>query len=273
MANNIETSPSEAAGPLSCSRIVETESITEETTTTTTTTSGTETVNVTVTKIRTRTTKTTETTSQQPTSPLSSAHVFSYSPAPSLAGGQTLASNSSATPTRVRAALPHTPIRSPPLLSEKSRVPASNNAPKAASSVPTPPRVPPTPKYRSAQPIHPNNIKLPTTPVNEFYVVVVGQEPGIFYSWNDAAARVLGVSKNVHFKCSTFQEALRRYKDAYYCNEVKCVPNPGTRYHSQGALGTTASSRSTPCEESSSDVEYWRNVDDLSEEISKIRVT
>ncbi|KAI6020773.1 hypothetical protein BKA83DRAFT_4126712 [Pisolithus microcarpus] len=52
------------------------------------------------------------------------------------------------------------------------------------------------PKYHSAHPIHPNNIKLPTTPINEFYVVVIGQELGIFYSWNNAAARVpSGISK------------------------------------------------------------------------------
>ncbi|KAI5983047.1 hypothetical protein EDD15DRAFT_2152027, partial [Pisolithus albus] len=79
----------------------------------------------------------------------------------------------------------------------------------------------------------PDNIKPPTIPVNEFYVVIVGQETGIFYSWRDAAARVLGVSKNIHFKCATFQEALRRYKNAYDCNEVQCVPNPGTQFYSQ----------------------------------------
>ncbi|KAI6008026.1 hypothetical protein EDC04DRAFT_2532577, partial [Pisolithus marmoratus] len=79
----------------------------------------------------------------------------------------------------------------------------------------------------------PDSIKPPTTPINEFYVVIIGQEPGIFYSWNDAAARVLDVSKNVHFKCSTFQEALQHYKDAYYCNEVKCVAILGMHFYNQ----------------------------------------
>ncbi|KAI6038117.1 hypothetical protein EDC04DRAFT_2570339, partial [Pisolithus marmoratus] len=118
----------------------------------------------------------------------------------------------------------------------------------------------------------PNNIKPPTTPINEFYVVIVGQELGIFYSWNDAATRVLGVSKNVHFKCSTFQEALQCYKDAYHCNEVKCMAIPGMHFYSQGTLSTASSPHLTPCEESASDMEYWRNVDNLSEEISKIHV-
>ncbi|KAI5997562.1 hypothetical protein EDD15DRAFT_2410951 [Pisolithus albus] len=117
------------------------------------------------------------------------------------------------------------------------------------------------PKHRPAQPIHPDDIELPTTPANEFYVVIVGQEPGIFYNWNDAASRVLGVSKNIHFKCATFQEALQRYKDAYYGNEVKCVPNPGTRFLSQSMLNTSSSSRSPPFEESASDVEYWKEVE------------
>ncbi|KAI5984421.1 hypothetical protein EDD15DRAFT_2177252, partial [Pisolithus albus] len=117
----------------------------------------------------------------------------------------------------------------------------------------------------------PDDIELPTTPVHEFYVVIVGQEQGIFYNWNDAAARVLGVSKNIHFKCASFQEALQRYKDAYYSNEVKCVPNPGTRFLSQTTL-YASSSPSVTFEESASDVEYWKNVDDLSEEMSNIHV-
>ncbi|KAI6018969.1 hypothetical protein BKA83DRAFT_4127533 [Pisolithus microcarpus] len=122
-------------------------------------------------------------------------------------------------------------------------------------AVPT--RSPRTPKHHPVRPIHPDDIKIPTTPINEFYVVIVGQEPGIFYNWNDAAARVLGVSKNIHFKCTTFQDALQRYKSAYYSNEVKCVPNPGTRFLTQ---------------ESASDVEYWRDMVDLSEEMSNVCV-
>ncbi|KAI6018972.1 hypothetical protein BKA83DRAFT_4057647 [Pisolithus microcarpus] len=137
-------------------------------------------------------------------------------------------------------------------------------------AVPT--RSPRTPKHHPVRPIHPDDIKIPTTPINEFYVVIVGQEPGIFYNWNDAAARVLGVSKNIHFKCTTFQDALQRYKSAYYSNEVKCVPNPGTRFLTQGTLDAPRSSRSTPCEESASDVEYWRDMVDLSEEMSNVCV-
>ncbi|KAI6006890.1 hypothetical protein EDD15DRAFT_2190565 [Pisolithus albus] len=79
----------------------------------------------------------------------------------------------------------------------------------------------------------------------------------LLFLQNDAAARVLGVSKNIHFKCATFQEALQRYRNAYYSNEVRCVPNLGTRFLTQ---------------ESASDLEYWRHVDDLSEEMSNVRV-
>ncbi|KAI5999677.1 hypothetical protein EDD15DRAFT_2193708 [Pisolithus albus] len=123
--------------------------------------------------------------------------------------------------------------------------------------VAVPARSPRMSKHLPVRPIHPDDIELPATPVNEFFVVIVGQEPGIFYSWNDAAARVLGVSKNIHFKCATFQEALQRNRNAYYSNEVRCVPNPGTRFLTQ---------------ESASDLEYWRHVDDLSEEMSNVRV-
>ncbi|KAI6015898.1 hypothetical protein BKA83DRAFT_4546725 [Pisolithus microcarpus] len=239
--SNIADMPLGAAGASSrTTETSETETVTEETTTTTTTRSGTETVNVTVTKLRTRTTKVTETTSQQPALP-PSAHVHNYSPALSLVSGQNRASDSSPVPSvRDRAAAPPS-AKSSELTPGKSRVPA-------------------------------NDIKIPTTPVNEFYVVIIGQEPGIFYNWNDAAARVLGVSKNIHFKCTTFQDALQRYKSAYYSNEVKCVPNPGMRFLTQGTLDAPRSSRSTPCEESASDVEYWRDMVDLSEEMSNVCV-
>ncbi|KAI5982015.1 hypothetical protein EDD15DRAFT_2203342 [Pisolithus albus] len=158
------------------------------------------------------------------------------------------------------------------LMSRRPSVPTSRNAPKTGTTATTPTRSSCTPKHRPAQPIHPDDIELPSIPVNEFYVVIVGQEPGIFYNWNDAAARVLGVSKNIHFKCATFQEALRRYKDAYYCNEVKCVPNPGMHFLSQSTSNASSSSRSPPFEESASDVEYWKEVVDLSEEMSNIHV-
>ncbi|KAI6134292.1 hypothetical protein EDD17DRAFT_1495176 [Pisolithus thermaeus] len=127
------------------------------------------------------------------------------------------------------------------------------------------------PKHHPAQLIHPDDIELPTTPVHEFYVVIVGQEPGIFCNWNDAAERVLGVSKNIHFKCASFQEALQHYKDAYYSNEVKCVPNLGMHFLSQTTL-YASSSPSVPFEELTLDMEYWKNVDDLSEEMSNIHV-
>ncbi|KAI6111209.1 hypothetical protein F5141DRAFT_1003494, partial [Pisolithus sp. B1] len=105
-----------------------------------------------------------------------------------------------------------------------------------------------------------------------FYVIIIGQEPGIFFNWNDAAARVLSVSKNIHFKCATFQEALQCYRDAYYSNEVKCVPNPGTRFLTQGTLDMSSSSCPTLCKESASNVEYWRHMADLSEEMSNVHV-
>ncbi|KAI5982467.1 hypothetical protein EDD15DRAFT_2377760 [Pisolithus albus] len=254
---------------------VETETI-EETTTTTTTTSGMETVNVTVTKVRTRTTKITEITPRQPALLLSSPRVHDSSLARSSVSGQNRPSDSSATPTHIRAVMPqsssHTSAKSSQSVSGRPCVPASRNTPKTGTFATTPTRSSRMPKHRPAQPIHPDNIELPTTPANEFYVVIVGQEPGIFYNWNDAASRVLGVSKNIHFKCATFQEALQRYKDAYYGNEVKCVPNPGTRFLSQSMLNTSSSSRSPPFEESASDVEYWKEVDDLSEVMSNIHV-
>ncbi|KAI6010154.1 hypothetical protein PISMIDRAFT_118732, partial [Pisolithus microcarpus 441] len=109
-----------------------------------------------------------------------------HSPAPSQASGKNPASISSATPTRVRAVVAQTPSRSsatPQSIFRKSSAPPGRNALQTTSSVATPTRSPPEIKCRSVQPIHPDNIKPPTTPVNEFYVVIVGQETGIFYNW------------------------------------------------------------------------------------------
>ncbi|KAI6125685.1 hypothetical protein EDD16DRAFT_1703174 [Pisolithus croceorrhizus] len=246
---------------------VETETLTKETTTTMTTSSGTETVNVTVTKLCTRTTKITEITSQQPALLSSPAHVCNYSLPLSLVSRRNRASDSSPVPS-----VSPPSAKSSQSTPRKSRVPASKNTLQTASSVAVPTRSPRMPKYHPVRPIHPDDIELPATPINKFYIVIIGQEPGIFFNWNDAAARVLSVSKNIHFKCATFQEALQRYRDAYYSNEVKCVPNLGTHFLTQGTLDASGSSRSTPCKESASDVEYWRHVDDLSEEMSNVHV-
>ncbi|KAI6109941.1 hypothetical protein F5141DRAFT_1215402 [Pisolithus sp. B1] len=238
-------------------------------------TSGTETVNVMVTKVCTCTTKIMEITPWQPALLLSSPSIHDSSPACSSVSSQNQASNSSATPTHVQAVVPqtssHTSSKSSQPVSRRPGMPANRNAPKTGTFATTPTKSSHTPKHRPAQPIHPDDIELPTTPVNEFYMVIAGQEPGIFYNWNDAAARVLGVSKNIHFKCASFQEALQCYKDAYYSNEVKCVPNPGMHFLSQSTL-TASSSHSIPLEESVSDIEYWKDMIDLSEEMSNINV-
>ncbi|KAI6135981.1 hypothetical protein F5141DRAFT_980450, partial [Pisolithus sp. B1] len=53
-----------------------------------------------------------------------------------------------------------------------------------------------------------------------FYLVIVGQEVSIFYTWKDAALQVLEISGAVYYKCKTFQQALANYTAAYNNGEL-----------------------------------------------------
>ncbi|KAF8842046.1 hypothetical protein BDN67DRAFT_859466, partial [Paxillus ammoniavirescens] len=64
---------------------------------------------------------------------------------------------------------------------------------------------------------HPNTFhKLDVKDVHRFYVIVVGQEVGIFF---DCGA--------TYKKHATFQEAFEHYCRAYACGELRAVPTPG----------------------------------------------
>ncbi|KAI6097336.1 hypothetical protein EDD16DRAFT_1522539 [Pisolithus croceorrhizus] len=209
---------SEATGALPHStKTVETETIKE--TTTTTMTSGTEMVNVTVMKI-------TEIIPWQSALLLSSPSIHNSSPIHSSVSGQNQASDSSTTPTHVQAVVPqtlsHTSSKSSQLVSGRPGMPTNRNAPKTGAFAMTPTKSSCMPKHCPAQPIHPNDIELPTTPVNKFYMVIAGQELGIFYD----------------------------------CQSML----------------TASSSHSIPLEESASDMEYWKDMIDLSEEMSNINL-
>ncbi|KAI6041992.1 hypothetical protein EDC04DRAFT_3109288 [Pisolithus marmoratus] len=60
-----------------------------------------------------------------------------------------------------------------------------------------------------------------------FYLVIIGQEVGIFYTWKDAALQVLDISGVVHYKCKTFQQALADYTATHRKGELCAIPTPG----------------------------------------------
>ncbi|KAI5989485.1 hypothetical protein EDD15DRAFT_2151392, partial [Pisolithus albus] len=74
---------------------------------------------------------------------------------------------------------------------------------------------------------HPSDLPRPTSTPEGFYLVIVGQEVGIFYTWKDAALRVLEISGAVYYKCRTFQRALANYTAAYNKGELRAIPKPG----------------------------------------------
>ncbi|KAI5999232.1 hypothetical protein EDD15DRAFT_2134288, partial [Pisolithus albus] len=96
-----------------------------------------------------------------------------------------------------------------------------------------------------------------------YYLVIVGQEVGIFYMWKDAALRVLEISGAVYYKCRTFQQALASYMAAYNKGELRAIPNPG------GPFWPTAVRTPSPVL-SEGEQSYWAEVDDLTDVLSQV---
>ncbi|KIM58060.1 hypothetical protein SCLCIDRAFT_88281, partial [Scleroderma citrinum Foug A] len=74
---------------------------------------------------------------------------------------------------------------------------------------------------------HPLDLAHPTSPVEGYYLVIVGQEISIYYTWKDTAMRVLNISGTIYYKCKTFQRALADYTAAYNKGELRAIPTPG----------------------------------------------
>ncbi|KAI5986551.1 hypothetical protein EDC04DRAFT_2615050 [Pisolithus marmoratus] len=77
---------------------------------------------------------------------------------------------------------------------------------------------PTKPTSMSIPPIpHPSCILLPksNTAVQGYYVIMVGQEVGIFYTWPDVAVQMNNISGNTHKQCKSFSEALKLYMWMY----------------------------------------------------------
>lgn len=109
-----------------------------------------------------------------------------------------------------------TTLRSPRKCSPSATITGSTTTPPSASSTPQstpksqsgsafPPSVPHVSTSHSSVIPHPSDVPQPTSPPEGFYLIIVGQEVGIFYTWKDAALRVLDISGAVHYKCKTFQ--------------------------------------------------------------------
>ncbi|KAI6018450.1 hypothetical protein BKA83DRAFT_4057836 [Pisolithus microcarpus] len=112
---------------------------------------------------------------------------------------------------------------------------------------------------------HPSDVPRPTSMPEGFYLIIVGQEVGIFYTWKDAALRVLEISGAVYYKCKTFQQALADYMAAYNKGELHAIPTPG------GPFWPTAPRTPSPVL-SEGEQSYWAAVDDLSDVFSQVQL-
>ena len=138
----------------------------------------------------------------------------------------------------------------------------------------------PVPAYVAPIP-HPSCILPPKrgSTVQGYYVITVGQEVGIFYTWHvslavryhfiyslyrpEVAARTNNISGNAHKRYTSFSQALYAYEKMYNKGCVRAVPVPGGPFWPFGEQPDSNSSRdSSP----TSSAEFWAEVGDISAE-------
>ncbi|KAG6824970.1 hypothetical protein H0H92_005270 [Tricholoma furcatifolium] len=61
----------------------------------------------------------------------------------------------------------------------------------------------------------------PNDNVTAFYVVTIGQEVGVFWSWSTVKSVTNRVPGNAHCRVTSWDEGVRKYMDAYQRNEVE----------------------------------------------------
>ncbi|KAI6094921.1 hypothetical protein EDD17DRAFT_1499922, partial [Pisolithus thermaeus] len=99
--------------------------------------------------------------------------------------------------------------------------------------------------------------------VQGYYVITVGQEVGIFYTWPDVTAHTNGISGNTHKQCKSFSEAIKVYTRMYNKGCVCAVPVPGGPFWPEAEQSDSSSSRSP----STSSAELWSELGKLPAEL------
>ncbi|KAI6017734.1 hypothetical protein BKA83DRAFT_4496887 [Pisolithus microcarpus] len=119
---------------------------------------------------------------------------------------------------------------------------------------PASPRIPPIP--------HPSHILLPksNTVVQGYYVIMVGQEVGVFYNWPDVAACTNNISRNTHKQCKSFSKVLKVYMWMYNKGCVQAVPVPGGPFWPEAEHSDSSTSRPPS---SGSSAELWSQLGKL----------
>lgn len=155
--------------------------------------------------------------------------------------------------------------QSPAAISPSSTFP-SRKPQSSSTFVISRPSAPRTSTSRIAVIPHPSDLPKPTSKPEGFYLVIIGQEVGIFYTWKDTALRVLEISGAVYYKCRSFQQALADYTVAYDKGELRPIPIPG------GPFWPMALRTPSPAP-SEGEQSYWAQVDDLSEVLGQVQLS
>ncbi|KAI6120248.1 hypothetical protein EDD16DRAFT_1479089 [Pisolithus croceorrhizus] len=111
--------------------------------------------------------------------------------------------------------------------------------------------------------LHPTHILLlkSNIAVQGYYMITVGQEVGIFYTWLDVAVCTNGISSNTHKQCKSFSEAIKVYMHMYNKGCVQAIPVPGGPFWPEAEQSDSSDSPST------SSAELWSELGKLPAEL------
>ncbi|KAI6118304.1 hypothetical protein F5141DRAFT_1061919 [Pisolithus sp. B1] len=113
---------------------------------------------------------------------------------------------------------------------------------------------------------HPTNILLlkSNVAVQGYYMITVGQEVGIFYTWLYVAAHTNGISGNTHKQCKSFSKAIKVYMCMDNKGCVRAVPVLGGPFWPEAEQSDSSSSPHLP---STSSAELWSELGELPAEL------
>ncbi|KAG1776950.1 hypothetical protein EV702DRAFT_970665 [Suillus placidus] len=106
-----------------------------------------------------------------------------------------------------------------------------------------------------------------------FWVIMVGQEVGVFYRWADVAERTNFVSGNVQKRYASFQQALAAYTAGCDEGRVRAVPLAGGPFWPsppESEPNPPSPTLSVGSSASSDSYDLWLQVEDLTETMRQL---
>ncbi|KAG1855300.1 hypothetical protein F4604DRAFT_1932362 [Suillus subluteus] len=152
---------------------------------------------------------------------------------------------------------------SQPRASLPSPMISPSHCPSHATAVNVVTYIPPIP--------HPSELLVPhpDEEPDAFWIIIIGQEVGIFYHWVDVAECTLGISGAVQVRKETWADALRLYTRKHNEGTVEARPTVGGHFwppHVSQAAVSPPSLPSPTLSSTSSEDSIWTHVEDLPEQ-------